>query len=136
MYFTEVDNWVGNFFLFVLGMTEIIVTGWLFREKGLPEINRGGYWTVPAWFYKLFIQFITPVAMIFVLFFYIKDTAAQGYYKMIPDFVAGNDVLIPWVIAGRIVVFGVVAIGCVVTYLSIKRSYKEELEKNQVLVRL
>lgn len=136
MYFTEVDNWVGNYFLFVLGLIEIIVTGWLFREKGLPEINRGGYWQVPSWFYKAFIQFLTPVLMIVVLVMYTIDTAKAGYYKFIPDFVAGNDVLIPWVQAGRVVVFGVVAIGCWVTYNSIKRSYKEELEKNEVIIRL
>ncbi len=136
MYFTEVDNWVGNYFLFVLGLVEIIVTGWLFRSKGLPEINRGSYWQIPAWFYKLFIQFITPILMIVVLVMYTIDTAKQGYYKFIPDFVAGNDVLIPWVQAGRIVVFGVVIVGCIITYGSIKRSYKEELEKNEVLVRL
>jgi SNF family Na+-dependent transporter len=136
MYFTEVDNWVGNYFLFVLGLIEIIVTGSLFREKGLPEINRGGYWQVPGWFYKAFIQFLTPVLMIVVLVMYTIDTAKAGYYKFIPDFVAGNDVLIPWVQAGRVVVFGVVAIGCWVTYNSIKRSYKEELEKNEVIIRL
>lgn len=136
MYFTEVDNWVGNFFLFILGLVEIIVTGWLFGSKGLDEINRGAIWKVPSWFYKMFIQFITPIGMIIVLVFYVIDTAKQGYYNLIPKFVEGNAVLIPWVQAGRIVVFGVVAFGIWQTYVAIKRSYKEELDKNKVIVRL
>lgn len=136
MYFTEVDNWVGTFFLFILGMLEIIVTGWLFKEKGLEEMNRGAYWKVPTWFYKGFIQFITPVLMIVVLGSYIWDTAKAGYYNFVPKFVEGNATLIPWVQAGRVVVFVVVLLGCIQAYGAIKRSYKDEIDKNEVLVRL
>ncbi len=135
MYFTEVDNWVGNYFLFVLGMIEIIVTAWLYGKAGHTEMNRGSYWKVPDWFYKAFIQFITPIGMIIVLLMYTIDTAKQGYYKWIPDFVAGNAVLIPWVQAGRVVVFVVVILGTIQAYYGIKKHYNEELVQNQVLIR-
>ncbi len=135
MYFTEVDNWVGNFILFILGTLEIVVTGWLFGKAGHDEMNRGSYWKVPTWLYKYFIQGITPVAMLVVLFFYIVDTAKQGYYKWVPDFVAGSPVLVPWVQAGRVVVFAVIIFGTVQTYMSIKKSFAIEIEKNEVSIR-
>jgi SNF family Na+-dependent transporter len=37
-YFTEIDNWVGSYFLVVLGLIEVIVVGWLMRDKALVEI--------------------------------------------------------------------------------------------------
>ncbi len=135
MYFTEVDNWVGNFFLFILGLIEIIVTGWLYGKAGHEEMNRGAYWKVPTWLYKYFIQGITPCVMIFVLVMYVMDTAKQGYYKWVPDFVAGNAVLIPWVQAGRLMVFGVVIVGAIQTYYAIKRSYAIEIQTNEVSIR-
>ncbi len=98
-------------------------------------MNRGSYWKVPGWLYKYFIQGITPVAMLIVLFFTAMDNFKNGYYKWVPDFVAGNAVLIPWVQAGRIVVFAVLIFGAVQTYSAIKKTYGEELAKNEVLIR-
>lgn len=135
MYFTEVDNWVGTFFLYILGMLEIGVTGWLFGKAGQEEMNRGSYWKVPDWLYKYFIQGITPVAMLVVLVMYIVDTTKAGYYKWVPDFVAATPELAIWVQAGRIVVFTVVIIGTVQTYMAIKKSYGIEIDKNEVSIR-
>lgn len=67
--------------------------------------------------------------MLVVLFFYIVDTAKQGYYKWVPDFVAGSPALVPWVQAGRVVVFAVIIFGTVQTYASIKKSYAIENER-------
>lgn len=40
VYLTELDNWVGNYFLVVLGLLEVIVTGWLMGSKALDEMNK------------------------------------------------------------------------------------------------
>ena len=62
----EVDNWIGNYLLIVLGLLEVITLAWLVRDDGLVEMNKGGLWHVPKWFYKLFHQFLTPICIIAV----------------------------------------------------------------------
>lgn len=54
MYFTEVDNWIGNYLLIVLGLIEIVVIGWYVKDSALEEMNKGGLWKVPKWFFRLF----------------------------------------------------------------------------------
>lgn len=126
-YFTEVDNWVGNYFLVVLGLIEVIVTGWLMRDKALDEMNRGSYWKVPKWFYRVFIQCLTPVLIIILLVFSTKTYIENGYFNLIPDFVKGKAALIPWVQAARLVIVGVMILGFVQAYRTIKNKYGEEI---------
>ncbi|MHB1392061.1 MAG: sodium:neurotransmitter symporter family protein [Clostridia bacterium] len=134
-YFTEVDNWVGTYLLVVLGGLEAIVAGWLMGNKGLEEINRGSYWKVPGWFYKLFIQFLTPVSIILLLIMSTRDFIKAGYFKLVPDFVAKTPQLVPWVQAGRFVVITVLILGFVQAYKTLKEKYAVELESNVVSIR-
>ena len=66
-YFTEVDNWVGSYLLVVLGLIEVIAVGWINGKNALGEMNNGSYWKIPSWFYKVFIQVITPLSIIALL---------------------------------------------------------------------
>lgn len=136
-YLTELDNWVGSYFLIVMGLLEVCVMGWLFGMKGLDDINRGGIWQIPAWFFKVFIQFITPVLIIFFLAWSTKTYWDSGYFKIIPSFVSAPEqaVLVPWVQGARVVLATVWIAGFVQAYGSIKRIFGEELDKNQVLIR-
>jgi len=134
-YFTEVDNWVGVYLLVVLGGLEAIVVGWLNGKNALEEINRGSYWKIPGWFYKVFIQFLTPVSIVVLLIMSTKDYIKAGYFKMIPDFVAKTPVLVPWVQAARFVVVGVLILGFIQAYKTIKDKYSVELQTNQVSIR-
>jgi neurotransmitter:Na+ symporter, NSS family len=135
-YLTEVDNWVGNYLLVVLGFIEVCVAGWLMKGKALVEMNRGSYWKLPDWFFKLFMQFLTPVVTATLLIFSTRDFWKAGYFKWVPDFVAGTPVLIPWVQAGRIVVIAVIAIGFFQAYNTIKRKYGQELESGKISIRM
>ncbi len=134
-YLTEVDNWVGVYLLVVLGAIEVIVAGWLMGNKAKDEMNNGSYWKVPDWFFKLFIQFLTPVSIIVLLVMSTRDYLKAGYFKMVPDFVAGTPVLVPWVQAGRFVVLAVLVIGFFQAYKTIKDKYQVELESGQVSIR-
>lgn len=135
-YFTEVDNWVGSYLLVVLGLIEVIVAGWLMRGKALTEMNNGSYWKVPSWFFKVFIQFLTPVFTAVLLIFSTRDYLAAGYFKWVPDFVAKTPQLVPWVQAGRIVVIGVIIIGFIQAYNTIKKKYGQELSTGKTVVRM
>ncbi len=134
-YFTEVDNWVGVYLLVVLGGLEAIAVGWLNGKNALEEMNRGSYWKIPGWFYKLFIQFLTPVSIIVLLIMSTRDYIKAGYFKLIPDFVAGSPVLIPWVQAARFVVLGVLILGFIQAYKTIKDKYLVEFQTNKVSIR-
>jgi len=134
-YFTEVDNWVGSYLLVALGLIEVIVAGWIMGNKNKEEMNRGSYWKVPDWFFKLFIQFLTPVSIIGLLVMSTRDYIKAGYFKLVPDFVAASPQLIPWVQAARFVVVGVLIIGFFQAYKTIRDKYGVELQSNQVSIR-
>jgi len=134
-YFTEVDNWVGSYLLVFLGGLEAIVVGWLMGKKGLDEINNGSYWKLPEWFYKLFMQFLTPVSIILLLIMSTRDYFIAGYFKAVPSFVANSPQLVPWVNGARIVMVIVVTLGFIQAYKTIKDKYSAELQSNEVSIR-
>ena len=134
-YFTEVDNWVGSYLLVVLGLLEVIAVGWLNGGKAKDEMNRGSYWKIPGWFYKLFIQFLTPISIIGLLVMSTKDYIKAGYFKIVPSFVAETPILVPWVQGARVVIIGVLVLGFIQAYKTVKDKYKVELDSNQVSIR-
>ncbi len=134
-YFTEVDNWVGSYLLVVMGLIEIIVAGWLMKDNALDEINSGSYWKAPKWIYSVMIKFVTPVVIITILIGSTVSYYKDGYFKLIPTFVAETPVLIPWVNGARAVLLTVFVIGFIGTYKSIKAIYGQEVVENKVLIR-
>lgn len=131
-YLDAVDFWVGNVFLVVLGLIEIVVTGWILGKKGLDQINKGSYWKLPKWYYTLFIQVAAPVLIIGFLVGYVVYLAGGGA-------ILGNSLknimsASPWTMAGQIVVLAVLVLGVIQTNLSIRKKYPEEIAKNTVLV--
>ena len=132
VYFTEIDNWIGNYLLIVLGLIEIIVIGWCVKDKALEEMNRGGLWKVPKWFFRLFHQFLTPITIITFLVFFTRDYWIAGNFKITPSYIEGIPEFAVWVNLGKAVVFGVLLIGFIQSYKSIKSKYKEEIESNKV----
>ncbi|MCY6370445.1 sodium-dependent transporter [Clostridium ganghwense] len=134
-YFSEVDNWVGTYFLVIMGLIEIVVTGWLMKDSFLDEINRGAYWKLPSWVYNVVIKFITPISILLLLIGSTMDYIKQGYFKLVPDFVAKTPELVPWVNGARIIIIIVFTLGFIGTYRSIKKVYGEELESNSVIIK-
>lgn len=135
-YFTEIDNWIGTYLLVVLGFIEVVVAGFMMGDKAFDEINRGGYWKVPKWFFNLFNRAITPAVLAILLVFSTIDFYKAGYFKAVPSFVENSPALVPWVQAARVVIFIVFAIGFYASYSSIKKTYSKELDENKVLIRI
>ncbi|RKD33513.1 sodium-dependent transporter [Thermohalobacter berrensis] len=135
VYLTEVDNWVGVYLLLVLGFVEVAVAGWLMGDKALEELNRGGYWKVPTWFYKIFMKAVTPITAAILLIFSTKDYIDAGYFKLVPSFVADKPQLVPWVQGARLAIFAVLIVGFIQSYISIKKKYSKELDENRVIIR-
>jgi neurotransmitter:Na+ symporter, NSS family len=131
-YFTEVDNLVGTYLLIVLGLLETILIGWIVGGSALDEMNQGGLWKIPKWFFKLFHQFLTPVTLIVFLVFSTIDFIKAGYFDLVPSFVANSPQLVPWVNGARAVILSVLVIGFIQAYKSIKSKYSKEIEENKV----
>ena len=129
MYFTEIDNWVGNYLLIVLGLIEIVVVGWCVKDDALVEMNKGGLWKVPKWYFRLFHQFLTPVTIIAFLVFFTRDYALAGNFNLIPAYVAGTGFEM-WVNLARIVLIAVLSIGFIQSYKAIKTKYANEIKNN------
>ncbi|WP_434475158.1 sodium-dependent transporter [Fervidobacterium islandicum] len=125
-YLTELDNWVGSYLLVVLGLIEIISAVWLFKEKGLEEINNGSYWKVPKWFYSIVMKLITPAFIIVLLVFSTIDYAKNGYLKVVPDFAKNYPNLIPWVFAARSVMVLVFLLSFILIYRALNNMQKNE----------
>jgi neurotransmitter:Na+ symporter, NSS family len=134
-YFTEIDNWVGSYLLVVLGLLEVIVVGWLMGSRALTEMNHGSYWKIPKWFFKVFIQFLTPVSIIVLIILSTLDYIKAGYFKLIPSFVANTPQLVPWVNGARVVILAVFILGFIQAYKTIKDKYAVELQTNKVSIR-
>ncbi|OPJ54991.1 sodium-dependent transporter [Alkalithermobacter paradoxus] len=136
VYLTEVDNWVGSYLLLVLGLIEIVVAAYLMGDKSLTEINKGGIWKVPTWFFNTFVKCIAPLALTIVLVFSTKTYMESGYFNIVPSFVEGMPQLVPWVQGARIVIGLVLIAGFIQSYTSIKNKYKDELSQNKITIRV
>ena len=101
------------------------------EDEGLEEMNRGGLWHVPKWFYRVFHQFLTPICIIVFLAIFTKDYWTAGNFKITPSYIEGIEYMAPWVNAARLVVVVVLIIGFAQTYRAIKRKYKDEIESNK-----
>lgn len=134
-YFTEVDNWIGQYLILFLGLIELLILGWFVGKKALPEINRGGIWKLPRWFFSLLIRFVAPITLSIVIVFSTLQYINQGYFNLMPEYLSATPELIPWALLARGVVLFVVAGGIVISYISIKRKYGDEIRQNKVLIR-
>ncbi|MDK2815141.1 MAG: neurotransmitter:Na+ symporter, family [Thermoanaerobacter sp.] len=124
IFLTELDNWVGNYFLVIVGLIEAVVVGWLFGEKkAKEEINRGSYWKVPSGFFNVMVKFITPLSIAVLLIFSTKSYIDDGYFKWIPSFVEKTPELIPWVQGARLLLLTILIIGFAETYYTIQKKF-------------
>ncbi|SDG91957.1 Sodium:neurotransmitter symporter family protein [Fervidobacterium changbaicum] len=120
LYLTELDNWVGSYLLVLLGLIEIITAVWLFKEKGLEEVNKGSYWKIPRWFYSIVMKLITPAFIVILLVFSTVEYARNGYLKLVPDFAKNYPNLIPWVFAARAVMVFLFVLCFITIYNALK----------------
>jgi NSS family neurotransmitter:Na+ symporter len=77
VYLSELDMWVGSYFLVLLGLFDVIVAVWLFKPDNFwEELHKGAYIRIPGWF-KPIIVYIAPLFMIILL-----AVNTWDYYKM------------------------------------------------------
>jgi len=139
VYLSELDNWVGSYFLVLLGLFDIIVAVWLFKPKNLwDELHRGAYINVPT-FFKYILLIATPIYIALLLAGTTYDyynmgafTASKTYVEEVlggsyPDSVH----IVTW---ARVAMIAILTIGALETYYSIRRKYGEELKQNRKIL--
>lgn len=131
-FFTELDNWNGSYLMVVLGLFEVIIAGWLFKDKFMVEVNKGSLWKVPSWLFNVVIRFITPAVVAIVLFFSTIEHFKSGYLNLIPEYIKATPELIPWVVAARILIIAVFIYGFIQCYNSTKRKFSEDFKEVKV----
>lgn len=126
-YLDEVDMWIGQYFLLILGLIEVIIyTRCLSVERQL-EINRGALWKVPKWVVTVVLRWITPLALITVIVSATVERIKSGAFALFPD----KEPYGPfWINLARLVMLIVFVTGYIVTRKYLKEKYDSELQKN------
>ncbi len=119
----EMDFWAGTFGLVVFAMIEVVLFAWVFGiKRGWAEIEEGAEIKVPSIF-RFIIQFVTPVYLIGLLFFW-------GWQDGIPILLMKGKPAadIPYLWGARLMMLALTVI-CV--YL-IARAYKRGMIRDEV----
>ncbi|AHF79444.1 sodium-dependent transporter [Thermococcus paralvinellae] len=143
VYLSELDMWVGSYFLVLLGFFDVIVGVWLFKPDNFwEELHKGAFINVPEWF-KPIIMYIAPIFMAILLIGNTKDYYSMGALSFHVSKAYVENVLggaypdaVPLVLKARIVILIILIIGAIEAYLAIKKKYGEELEKNEVIIKV
>ncbi|NJE06501.1 Na+dependent transporter [Thermococcus sp. M36] len=116
-YLDQVDSWV-SFQLTLLALFDIIVAVYLFKPDNFwDELHKGAYMTVPGW-YKPITMYIAPILLLIPL---------VGMAKAFATTALGTP--------AKLAIVFFMLVGAVESYYSIKKKYKEELEKNEIIIR-
>jgi len=141
-YLSELDMWVGSYFLVLLGLFDVIVAVWLFKPDNFwEELHKGAYINVPGWF-KPIMVFIAPLFMFILLGGNTWDYWKMGAFTASEQYITqvlGYDYtpqIVSLVTRARIVILIILIIGAIEAYMAIKKKYGEELAKNEVLIKL
>lgn len=125
-YFAELDNWVGSYILVLLGLFDVIVAVWLFKPNNLwKELHEGAAIKVPT-FFKYVLMTLTPIYILILLVGTTIDYYNAGVFAQAD----------PLIIQARIAIIIILILGAIEAYHAVSRKYKEELAKNEVIVKV
>ncbi len=111
----EMDFWAGTFFVVLFALLEVIIFFWFFGGKrAWEEINRGGLFKVPRFYYYV-LKFITPVILFVIL--------AAWTINTLPGILGTTDVQV-WI--ARFVMVFILALLLFMVYLTDKRKGDQE----------
>lgn len=124
-YLDELDLWVGQYFLLILGLIEVVIFTRCNSIEKQMEMNRGGLWKMPRWFVSVLLRWITPISLIILIVFATWERVSTGAMSLWP--VDKQPYGPIWVTLARLVMIVMFAFGTVITAKYIKDRYKKEL---------
>jgi SNF family Na+-dependent transporter len=70
VFWSTIDEWVGTFLIFVLGMVQIILFSWVWGiDKGFEEAHHGAHIRIPG-FYRFIMKYVTPTYLLVIFAFF------------------------------------------------------------------
>lgn len=126
-YLDEIDLWIGQYFLLVLGLIEVIIYTRCVSVEHQLEINQGALWKVPRWFITVLLRYITPIFLILVLVFATWERYKSGAFVIISDKQPYGTL---WINLARIMMILMFVFGYAITRKYIKNKYSSDLQRN------
>ncbi len=106
----EMDFWAGTFFVVLFALIEVVVFFWAFGgERAWEEINRGGLFKVPRFFYFI-MKYVTPVVLSVIII--------SWSTSILPSVLSSKDLQV-WIARG--VLISIMLILVFMIYLSSRR---------------
>lgn len=124
-YLDEIDIWIGQYFLLILGLIEVIVYTRCNTLENQMGINDGGLWKIPRWFVSVLLRYITPLMLIVVIVFATWERWTSGAMALFPTEKQPYGPF--WVNLARIMMIAMFAFGYIITRKYIKNKYHNEL---------
>lgn len=110
---------MGNFQLTLLAFFDIIIAVYLFKPDNFwRELHEGAWIKVPG-FYKWVTLYIAPLLLLIPMI---------GYFKPLVQ------TTLEW--PARLAIILMWTLGAIESYYAIKKKYKEELDKNEVIIKV
>ncbi|BAD85621.1 sodium-dependent transporter, SNF family [Thermococcus kodakarensis KOD1] len=117
-YMDQVDAWV-SFQLTLLAFFDIIIAVYLFKPDNFwRELHEGAWIKVPE-FYKWVTLYIAPLLLLIPMIGYFKPLVQTTL-----EWPARLAIILMWIL------------GAIESYYAIKKKYKEELDKNEVIIKV
>ena len=131
-YFDELDLWIGQYFLLILGLIEVIVYTRFISIRQQMRLNEGALAKLPKPFFTILLKYITPLMLIIVLTAATIERINSGAMALIPkgDDGSVDPMRVFWVNLARVVMIAVFVVATIFTNRYIKRKYAGELSAN------
>jgi SNF family Na+-dependent transporter len=116
----EMDYWAGTFGLVVFALIETILFMWVFgADKAWKEMNEGGDFKIPFFFYYI-MKYVTPVIlMILMIWWFVESALPTLFLQNVP---AEN---VPYIWGSRILMISI-AVGLLLLVKNAWANHKED----------
>ena len=134
-YLDELDLWIGQYFLLVLGLIEVIIFTRCIPKEQQYRINEGALKKLPKLFFNVLLRYVTPIMLIVVLGFATIERVQNGSFALIPGGFDESGALadpmkVLWVNLARVVMIAIFVTATLLTRGYIKKKYSDELVAN------
>ncbi len=134
-YLDELDLWIGQYFLLILGLIEVIVFTRCMPREQQYRINEGALKKLPKPFFNVLLRYITPLMLIVVLIAATIERINSGAMALIPGGFAEDGSLadpmrVLWVNLARVVMIAIFVAATIITRNYVKHRYGDELAAN------
>ena len=134
-YLDELDLWIGQYFLLILGLIEVLIFTRCTPKTQQYRLNEGALLKLPKAFFNGLLRFVTPAMLIVVLVAATIERLNAGAMALVPggfteDGQMADPMRVLWVNLARVMMVAVFLVATVLTARYLKKRYHNELSQN------